>query len=84
MYAQCKRAMIEMTDLMAAQVGNDVKVVSVHPGWCETPGLKTLYEQQPSYESIKFRESIDGAYGIVYSLVQKDLVNGEFYLDGDV
>jgi len=76
--------MIEMTDLVAAQAGEDVKVVSVHPGWCATPGLKPLFDQHPSYESFKFREALEGAYGIVYSLVQKDLENGEFYLDGDV
>ena len=60
-YAQCKRAMIEMTDMMATK--SNATIVSVHPGWCETPGLQPLYEQQPSYKNFKFRESLEGAYG---------------------
>merc|ERR1712070_1216873 len=70
--------------MMANKVGPDVTVTSVHPGWCRTPGLKPLFEQHNSYEKLNFRPAIDGAYGIVCSLVQPDLKTGEFYLDGDL
>ena len=73
-----------MTDMMAEKVGSGAIVTSVHPGWCRTPGLKPLFEQHSSYESLKFRSSLDGAYGIVYSLIQPDLKTGEFYLDGEL
>jgi NAD(P)-dependent dehydrogenase (short-subunit alcohol dehydrogenase family) len=83
-YAQAKRGMIEMTDMMAKEAGPDVIVTSVHPGWCRTPGLKPLFEQHSSYESLNFRPAIEGAYGIAYSLIQPDLKTAEFYLDGDL
>ena len=77
--------MIEMTDLMALRMGlDDVKIASVHPGWCQTPGLKPLFEQHSSYEKLKFRPSIEGAYGIVYSMIMPNLKSGEFYLDGEI
>lgn len=46
-YAQAKRAMIELSDLMGEmfwEKNNSVLVTCAHPGWCQTPGLKTLLD----------------------------------------
>ena len=94
MYAIAKRGMLETADILAKDFANQnsnssssyvVPVFSSHPGWTETPGLKPLMEQHPSYSSISFRTVQDGTQGLLYtavspSLTQKD--SGQFYFDG--
>lgn len=85
-YAQCKRAMIEGTTEMVKKLKDaksEVKAISIHPGWAQTPGLETLYETQPSYKKYKFRDPIESAYGMAISLSHAhEMEDGKFYFDG--
>eukprot|EP01134_Creolimax_fragrantissima_P004220 CFRG4220T1 len=87
-YAIAKRSMLEMSDYMAEKYKSDnIVVMTTHPGWCETPGLKPLREQHSSYSAITFRDPEDGAKGMFYLCASPDICakqSGEFFFDGKV
>lgn len=48
-YANAKRAMLEISDLLAELLdarglSKQILVTCAHPGWCQTPGLKPLLD----------------------------------------
>ena len=74
-YAQAKRAMIELSNLMGDnfKTSHGVLVTCAHPGWCETPGLKPLLDQHENYKSFKFRPALDGAYGVAWCAISPNI-----------
>ncbi|KNC85996.1 hypothetical protein SARC_01841 [Sphaeroforma arctica JP610] len=85
-YAVCKRAMLEMSDFLADCYSEDGTVIMTnHPGWCETEGLKPLLDQHAGYGSITFRDPRDGMMGMYYLCVAPEVdtsYSGKFYFDG--
>eukprot|EP00741_Cyanophora_paradoxa_P007281 tig00001095_g7043.t1 len=68
-YAQQKRAQMVLTERWAERLaGSGVDVNAMHPGWVQTPGLRPLFEQAPSYRAQErnFRTPAQGADTIVW------------------
>ncbi|KNC72847.1 hypothetical protein SARC_14594 [Sphaeroforma arctica JP610] len=66
----CKRAMLEMNDFLADYYSEDGTVIMTnHPGWCETEGLKPLLDQHAGYGSITFRDPRDDMLRMYYLCV---------------
>lgn len=83
-YAYAKRGQVVLAEQWSQQYP-DVKFVTSHPGWVDTPAVTEAYGDNKKYLE-PLREPWEGAEGIAW-LVQtpaKNLAGGEFYLDRKV
>ena len=66
-----------------AKAHPQVKFVSCHPGWCDTPGVRDKLADSLSYLA-PLRTLAQGADGIAWLCAAdgKQLQSGGFYLDG--
>lgn len=83
-YARDKRRQVALCEGLAREwAGSGLSIYSMHPGWCETEGVKT---SMPDFYD-RFRASLrtidQGADTTVWLAVkdEKALKSGEFYLD---
>ncbi|KAL1918244.1 uncharacterized protein VTP21DRAFT_3511 [Calcarisporiella thermophila] len=84
-YANSKRAQIELTEYWATKYGSTgVRFYSMHPGWADTPGVKTSMRSFYERFSQKFRTPAQGADTIVWAAISKEaeaIPNGSFLFD---
>jgi len=83
-YSYAKRGQVVLVEEWSKQ-HNDVKFVTVHPGWTDTPAVEEAYGDQKKYLE-PMREPWQGAEGVAWlvSVDGKELQSGEFYLDRKV
>mmetsp|Transcript_2410 Transcript_2410/g.6213 ORF Transcript_2410/g.6213 Transcript_2410/m.6213 type:complete len:353 (-) Transcript_2410:373-1431(-) len=84
LYAKDKRRQVAVVERLA-ELWNDagVKVLSMHPGWATTEGVKKSIPGFYKFYQNKFRDPEQGADTIAYLALEdeKKLVPGGFYLD---
>lgn len=81
-YAQTKRAQVMVCDALARRLGDAASVVSMHPGWADTPGVESSMPR--FYKATKkiLRTPEQGADTIVWLAARKTPPpTGEFYFD---
>jgi lipocalin len=80
-YAYAKRGQVLLMERWASE-HPQVKFVSCHPGWTETPGVEAAYGSQKRYLE-PLRTTWQGAEGIIWLCVAPSaaLESGAFYLD---
>lgn len=80
-YAYAKRGQVILMEEMS-KMYNDIKFVSCHPGWVDTPGVESAYGSKKKYLE-PLRSLWQGAEGICWLAVipGERLVPGAFYLD---
>lgn len=81
-YAQTKRAQVMIADAFAARLGDAASVVSMHPGWADTPGVEASLPR--FYRATKkiLRSPEQGADTMVWLAARKFMpTTGEFYFD---
>lgn len=79
-YAQCKRAQVILADEFARRF--DLISNSMHPGWVDTPGVKTSLPQFYELTRSFLRTPEQGADTIVWMAASEQAeVSGEFFLD---
>lgn len=81
-YGYNKRAQVLLAEQWAKMYSN-TKIVSVHPGWCETEGVSGAFtEDEVSYLK-PLRDNWQGIEGACWLLAapSASLQSGEFYLD---
>lgn len=80
-YAYAKRGQVLLCERWS-EIYPDVKFVSCHPGWVNTPGVDSAYGENKKYLE-PMRNIWEGCEGIVWLAVApfSDLRGGEFYLD---
>ena len=82
-YAYAKRGQVLLCEKWSKLYPN-ITFVSCHPGWTDTPGIHAAYGDMTSYFE-PLRNIWEGVEGIVYLIVvsnpDKNLINGDFYLD---
>lgn len=83
-YAYAKRGQVVLVEEWSKQ-HNDVKFVTVHPGWTNTPAVDEAYGEQKKYLE-PMREPWEGAEGVAWLAAApgSELQSGEFYLDRKV
>ncbi len=80
-FAYAKRGQVLLCERWAEQYPA-VKIVSVHPGWVQTPGIEKSYgESKSNFEPL--RTAWQGAEGIMWLAVcpWEKIESGAFYLD---
>ena len=88
-YAHTKRQEVVMTTKFA-ESHPDVTFSSVHPGWAETPGVRSSIPGFFAMFQKYFRTVEQGADGILWLACSKEVqekyknVNGEFWLDREI
>jgi len=87
-YCQGKRAQVILTERFAKEV-SDVNFYCCHPGWGMTQGVKSTNKLDGLVQwtgAENWRSPEESALGVSYLAVEKSsaLVNGEFYLDGEI
>lgn len=82
-YANVKRAQVTLVEEMAKKdLWKDFTVVSMHPGWVETPGLINALPQFCRFMKGNLRSLSEGADTINWlALTSKPLKSGAFYFD---
>jgi len=80
-YAYAKRGQVMLMERWAAE-HPQVKCVSCHPGWTDTPGVDEAYGSQKKYLE-PLRSLYEGSEGIAWLCVAPNdrLESGAFYLD---
>lgn len=83
-YAQAKRAQVILTELWAEKLaGSGITVNAMHPGWADTPGVRTSIPR--FYRLVKrgLRTPEQGADTIVWLAVAESVagISGRFWLD---
>ena len=80
-YARAKRGQVLLCERWAEQY-EQVKVVTCHPGWVDTPGVDAAYGNKKSYLE-PLRSLWEGTEGIAWLCVapSNQLESGGFYLD---
>lgn len=83
-YARAKRAQVTLCEVWKDKFDATVPTVSCHPGWCLTPGVKSVYGTIGQWFLSPLRSEWEGTAGIAWLCVCpiSDLSNGELYLDG--
>eukprot|EP00927_Polykrikos_kofoidii_P056351 TRINITY_DN50492_c0_g1_i1.p1 TRINITY_DN50492_c0_g1~~TRINITY_DN50492_c0_g1_i1.p1 ORF type:complete len:330 (-),score=47.22 TRINITY_DN50492_c0_g1_i1:146-1135(-) len=82
-YAYAKRGQVILCEQLAlAETDGQIRFVSCHPGWTDTPGVESAYGARKSYLQ-PLRSLWEGSEGIIWlcATSQTDLQNGAFYLD---
>lgn len=82
-YAYAKRGQVLLCERWAAALrGDNVTVVSCHPGWTSTPAVESAYGEQKKYLE-PMRAPWEGAEGIAWLCVAppEQIESGAFYLD---
>ncbi len=80
-YAQCKRAQVILTDEFASRYGMHIN--SMHPGWVDTPGVRSSLPTFYDVTRKMLRSPDEGADTIVWLAASPQAadVSGEFFLD---
>lgn len=83
-YAYAKRGQVVLVEQWSKQ-HSDVKFVTVHPGWTDTPAVEEAYGEQKKYLE-PMREPWQGAEGVAWlaAAAASELQSGELYLDRKV
>ena len=82
-YANVKRAQITLVEELSKQDGwKNVQILSMHPGWVDTPGLKNALPMFFSLMKNRLRDLKEGADTILWLLLtEENLYSGGFYFD---
>ncbi|KAJ1550886.1 Dehydrogenase/reductase SDR member 12, partial [Nowakowskiella sp. JEL0078] len=83
-YAQSKRAQVELTEYWAKKYGPKIKFFCMHPGWVDTPGVQTSIPEFHSTMEGNLRTQLQGADTIIWASISeeaKSLRNGVFLFD---
>ena len=85
-YANVKRAQITLVEELSIQDGwKNVKILSMHPGWVATPGLKDALPMFFSFMKNRLRDLKEGADTILWLLLtEENLKSGGFYFDREM
>jgi NAD(P)-dependent dehydrogenase (short-subunit alcohol dehydrogenase family) len=86
-YARQKRALMVLTQEWAASWAKDGIVVNaMHPGWADTPGVRSALPEFSKLTSRVLRSPEEGADTIVWLAVatEADTVSGKLFLDRDI
>mmetsp|Transcript_5605 Transcript_5605/g.7370 ORF Transcript_5605/g.7370 Transcript_5605/m.7370 type:complete len:338 (-) Transcript_5605:1044-2057(-) len=83
-YAYAKRGQVLLAERWA-KLYPDVKIVTVHPGWSDTPAVTEAFGDSTKYLQ-PLREPWEGAEGICWLAGTKgdNVQSGEFYLDREI
>ncbi|KAJ3065556.1 Dehydrogenase/reductase SDR member 12 [Podochytrium sp. JEL0797] len=73
-YAQTKRQQIELTEFWAKK-HPEIKFVSMHPGWADTPGVEESIPGFYNAMKTRLRTSDQGADTIVWAAVSNEVKN---------
>ena len=83
-YAQAKRAQVILTELWAEKLaGSGITVNAMHPGWADTPGVRTSIPRFHRFAKIALRTPEQGADTIIWLAVAESVAStsGRFWLD---
>jgi NAD(P)-dependent dehydrogenase (short-subunit alcohol dehydrogenase family) len=83
-YAQAKRAQVILTELWAEKLaGSGITVNAMHPGWADTPGVRTSIPRFYRLAKRGLRTPEQGADTIVWLAVAQSVAgtSGRFWLD---
>jgi dehydrogenase/reductase SDR family protein 12 len=83
-YAQAKRAQVILTELWAEKlVGSGITVNAMHPGWADTPGVRTSIPRFHRLARRGLRTPEQGADTIIWLAVAESVAgtSGRFWLD---
>jgi NAD(P)-dependent dehydrogenase (short-subunit alcohol dehydrogenase family) len=83
-YAQAKRAQVILTELWAEKLaGSGITVNAMHPGWADTPGVRTSIPRFYRLAKKGLRTPEQGADTIVWLAVAESVAStsGRFWLD---
>jgi NAD(P)-dependent dehydrogenase (short-subunit alcohol dehydrogenase family) len=83
-YAQAKRAQVILTELWAEKLaGLGITVNAMHPGWADTPGVRTSIPRFHRLAKRGLRTPEQGADTIIWLAVAKSVAgtSGRFWLD---
>jgi dehydrogenase/reductase SDR family protein 12 len=80
-YAYAKRGQVLLCERWSA-LHPEVKIVSTHPGWTDTPGVEEAFGDDAQYLK-PLRTLAEGSEGIIWlcCVDSKAIKSGEFYLD---
>jgi dehydrogenase/reductase SDR family member 12 len=80
-YAYAKRGQVVLAEQWSKQYA-DIKFVTVHPGWTDTPAVEEAFGDNKKYLA-PLREPWQGAEGVAWLVGTKteNIKNGELYLD---
>jgi dehydrogenase/reductase SDR family protein 12 len=83
-YAQAKRAQVILTELWAEKLaGSGITVNAMHPGWADTPGVRTSIPRFHRLTRRSLRTPEQGADTIIWLAVAESVAgtSGRFWLD---
>jgi dehydrogenase/reductase SDR family member 12 len=83
-YARCKRAQVALVEEWTRELlGTGITVNAMHPGWADTPGLRTALPGFSRIVGPLLRTPGQGADTIVWLAADPDAArfNGQFFLD---
>lgn len=83
-YADAKRALVVLTELWAERLrGTGVTVNAMHPGWADTPAVRTSLPRFRRAMAARLRTPEEGADTVVWMCVCQRLARdtGRFYFD---
>ena len=83
-YARCKRAQVVLVEEWTRELlGTGITVNAMHPGWADTPGLRTALPGFSRLVGPLLRTPEEGADTIVWLAAAPDAANssGQFFLD---
>eukprot|EP01138_Halocafeteria_seosinensis_P008293 gb/GECG01008474.1/.p1 GENE.gb/GECG01008474.1/~~gb/GECG01008474.1/.p1 ORF type:complete len:348 (+),score=38.04 gb/GECG01008474.1/:1-1044(+) len=83
-YSNSKRAMVYLTELWSRKVIDDVLFHSMHPGWTDTPGVRTSLPKFADRQGENLRTQDQGADTIIWLGTRPDseiLPSGQFWFD---
>ena len=83
-YSQTKRQELVFTRYFARNHNPDILFFAVHPGWSDTPGVRTSIAKFYETFQAQFRSVEQGADGIIWLAISEDVPqqsNGGFWLD---
>jgi len=83
-YAQTKRAQVVLTELWAKRLsGHGVSVYAMHPGWVDTPGLKTSLPTFAKVMKPLLRKPVQGVDTVLWLAIEPHLnsLSGTFWHD---
>lgn len=86
-YARCKRALTVLTEQWAADWADDNIIVNaMHPGWADTPGVKSALPRFRALTRRILRTSEEGADTIIWLARAREagLVTGKLFLDREI
>lgn len=84
-YAQTKRMEVVLTELLADRWKKmGIAAHSMHPGWADTPSVKSSIPRFWDFMQNRLRTAEQGADTLIWLSIKKDLPSGRFWFDREV